>query len=121
MSRMFYVVIMNLQSDSKGLGYILFVVSQLWLFFVLPLFVLEKLFVSVRQLQLRDGAAFLIVAGGLILFDWFYYFREKAQQRIAMKYRYEFVLRRPISSFFLFVFLPCLVIMFIGQMIYQYL
>lgn len=112
---------MNLQFHTKGLGYILFIISQLWLFFVVPLFVLEKLFISVSQLHLRNGAAFLIVAGGLILFDWFYYFREKAQQRIAMKYRYEFVLRRPVLSFFLFVFLQCFVIMFIGQIIYQYL
>lgn len=117
---MFYVVIVNLKSDTKGIGYMLFVINQLWLFFVLPLLILEKLFVSVHQLQLRGGAEFLLIVGGLILFDWFYYFREKAQQKITERYRYEFVLQRPIVSFFLFLWLPFVVLGYVSVLIYQY-
>lgn len=119
MSRMFYVVIMNLQSDPKGLGYTLFVINQMLLLLVIPVSILEKVFLSINQLQLRNAFPLLLIMIAFVVFDWFYYFREKAQKRITMKYRYEFVYRRPVLSFFLFLCLPFILLGLGSVLIYQ--
>ena len=123
MSRFYYIVYRALISHNENdkIATLSFIILQWLLFLLLPRIIIEALGFQILLPFIVNENYILVMTLGISIFDYFFYFREKATKRITIKYtnKYPFVEERPLTAFYLFIVAPIIILMLTSVIIHR--